>query len=82
MVTAAPGAGGGPAFALSHAGERQGAGRGEAAGNEAGAAEEGAAIETAIRLAGESGEIHASRVTFRSLDQQGRLPQLGYRLTR
>jgi hypothetical protein len=39
---------------LSHAGERQGAERGEAAGNEAGAAQEGATIEIAIRSAGKS----------------------------
>ena len=62
---------------LAHAGERQGAQRREPAGGKARAAQEGAATEAAIRLAGESGEIAAPRLTFRSLDQHGCLPQLG-----
>ena len=41
---------------LAHAGERQDAERGETAGGEARAAQEGAAIETAIVLASEGGK--------------------------
>src|SRR5262249_42513047 len=53
------------------------------AGDEAGAAQESATIERAIRRALQgAGERTAAGVTFRSLDQHGSLPQLGYRLTR
>src|SRR5262249_47135350 len=73
------GAGLGPA----HARERQCAKRGETAGGEARAAQESAAIETAIGLALQrAGEPAATSLTFRSLDQHGCLPQLGSRLTR
>ena len=64
-------------FGLAHAGERQRAERRETAGGEARAAQEGAAVEAAVRLARESGEVSAPGLTFRSLDQHGCLPQLG-----
>src|SRR6516162_6440698 len=68
---------------LAHARERQRAECGETARDEAGAAQESAAIETAIGLALQrAGESAATSLTFRSLDQHGCLPQLGYRLTR
>jgi hypothetical protein len=40
---------------LAHAAERERAGRGEAAGHDTGAAQEGAAIETTARVSGERG---------------------------
>src|SRR5262249_25917015 len=68
---------------LAHAREGQRAEGGETAGDEAGAAQESATIELAIpRVLQGAGERAAVSVTFRSLDQHGCLPQLGYRLTR
>ena len=67
---------------LPHAAERQGAQRRETAGGQPRAAQEGAPIDAMIRLARQGGELAPRRLTFRSLDQHGRLPQLGYRLTR
>ena len=68
---------------LAHARERQRAERGKTAGDEAGAAEESAAIDPAVRVALQcAGKRAATSLTFRSLDQHGYLPQLGYRLTR
>src|SRR5262249_39266291 len=73
------GAGLGPA----HARERQCAKRGETAGGEARADKEGAALETVVGLLLQAvGGPAATSLTFRSLDQHGCLPQLGYRLTR
>ena len=47
------------------------------------AAQESATIERAVRWALQGGgKRAAASVTFRSLDQHGCLPQLGYRLTR
>src|SRR5262249_55598798 len=61
--------GGGAGLGLAHAGERQCAKRGETAGGEARAAQESAAIETAIGLALQrAGEPAATSLTFRSLD--------------
>ena len=68
---------------LAYARERQRAQRGKTAGDEAGAAEESAAIDPAVRVALQcAGKRAATSLTFRSLDQHGYLPQLGYRLTR
>ena len=50
MVTAAPGFAGGPASALRTLAERQRAERGEAAGDQAGAAQEGPAVESRRRI--------------------------------
>ena len=63
---------------LAHAGERQGADRGEAADREAGAAQEAAAIEGAAGLTGQrGGERAAACLTFCSLDKHGRLLSSG-----
>ena len=68
---------------LAHARERKRSERGKSAGREAGAAQERAAIEGAAGLALQgAGERAAAGRAFRSLDQHGALPQLGYRLTR
>ncbi len=50
MVTATPAGGGRTGLRLAHAAERQRAERGEAAGDQPGAAQEGAAIEAAFPL--------------------------------
>src|SRR5262249_32658584 len=77
------GGGGRAGLGLAHAAERQGAERGETSGGDAGATQEGTAVETAVRLAVQRvRERAAAGLTFRPLDQHGRLPQLGYRLTR
>src|SRR5262249_18721745 len=73
----------GTRLGFAHARGRQRAERSAAGGSEAGAAQEGAAIETAVGLTLQrAGERGATSLTFRSLDQHGCLPQLGYRLTR
>ena len=83
MVTCGAGRRRRTGLGLAHAAERQRAERGETAGHQAGAAQEGAAVERAIRLTLQrGGERAAACLTFRPLDQHGRLPQLGYRLTR
>ena len=58
-------------FGLLHARKRQGAERGEAAGGETRPAQESAAVEAFVVLAGEGGEMTAARLTFCSLDQHG-----------
>ena len=59
---------------LAHAAERQRAERGETARHQAGAAQEGATVERAIRLTLQrGGERAAACLTFRPLDQHGRL---------
>src|SRR5690606_27615377 len=64
-------------FGLFHGAEREAAERGETARGETRAAKECAAVETAIRLSGESGgEVAAACFAFRSFDQHGRLPLL------
>src|SRR4029078_5667635 len=73
------GAGGGrrTRFGLAHRGQGHAAERGETAGGDAGAAQEGTAIEAA-RLCGQrAGEVAAANLTVRFLDQHGRLPQVG-----
>src|SRR5262249_12384303 len=62
---------------LAHAAERQRSEARETAGDEPGAAQEAAAIETAIWRLQRASESAATNVTFRSLDQHGCLPQLG-----
>jgi hypothetical protein len=63
-----------PSLGLPHAGERQRAERRKTAGDQAGTLQEGAAVDAAIRLAGKGSETAVPRLTFRSLDQQFRLP--------
>ena len=84
MVTAAPGVGGGPAFGLAHARERQRAQRRQTAGNKAGTAKESAAVETAAGLFGErGGKLTVAGLAFCSFDQHRCLPYfVGYRFTR
>ena len=68
---------------LAHARERQRPERSETAGDKTGAAEEGTAVDSAVRVTLQrTGERAATSLTFRSLDQHACLPQLGYRLTR
>ena len=52
----------------AHAGKRQRAQRPETTGDETRAAQEGAAVEAAIHLAGEKGEVPAPDLTLRPLD--------------
>src|SRR6516225_7569826 len=59
---------------LPHAGERQGAKRGKAADSEARTAQEAAAVQPTVILAGKGGEISASRLAVCSLDQHGGSP--------
>jgi hypothetical protein len=64
----------GSCFCPAQTCERQCAERCETAGNETGTAQEAAAVETAVRLALQSGSKRtAAGVPFRSLDQHGRL---------
>jgi hypothetical protein len=68
---------------LAHARQRQRAERRQGAGDEPRFAQEIAAIETAVGLAPERRcKRAAARLPVSAFDQHGRLPQLGYRLTR
>ena len=72
MVTVAPLAGGGPALAFCTLASGKRAERGEAAGGKTRPAQEGAAVEAVVVLAGEGGETTAARLTFCPFDQHGR----------
>jgi len=62
---------------LAHARERKGSQGGEAACGKARAAQKGTTIEMLVRVTGEGGERAAVLFAFGSLDQHGRLLQLG-----
>ena len=59
---------------FAYTGQRQRTDRSDTASNKTGAAEEAAAVETAIRLVGKGGESSAPRLTLCSFDQHGMPP--------
>src|SRR5262249_11896001 len=69
-------------FRLAHAAEWQAAERREPAGGQPRTVQEGAPFDFVLFGDVERGALRRPRRPFRSLDQHGMSPQLGYRLTR